>query len=47
LALKTASRIVDMVFFSSPEKSLREVASIIKAQLSSFIWVPWEEVEEY
>jgi len=47
LALKTASRIVDMVFFSSPEKSLREVASIIKAQLSSFIWVPWKEVEEY
>lgn len=47
LALKIASRIVDMVFFSSPEKEIEKVASYIKAQLSSFIWVPWKEIEEY
>lgn len=47
LALKTASRIVDMTFFSSPEKTLEEVASKIRSQLDSFIWVPWQEVEEY
>lgn len=47
LSLKVASRIVDMVIFSSPEKSLEEVATKIKSSLMSFIWVPWEEVEEY
>jgi len=47
LALKTASRLSDMVFFASPEPSLGEVAAKIKGFLSSFIWVPWEEVEEY
>ncbi len=47
LALKAASRIVDMVFFSSPEKSLGKVASILKSKILSFIWVPWDEVEEY
>lgn len=47
LALKTASRVVDMVYFSSPEPSLGNVANQLKSQLSSFIWVPWEEVGDY
>lgn len=47
LALKTTSRIVDMVFFSSPEPSLSAVVSKLKADLSSFIWVPWDEVDAY
>jgi len=47
LALKTASRVVDMVFFSSPEPSVGEVAAQIKSQLSSFIWFPWEQTQEY
>lgn len=47
LALKTASRVVDMVFFASPEPSLSAVVSKLKASLSSFIWVPWKEVEAY
>ncbi len=47
LALKTASRIVDMVFFSSPEPSVGKVAEQVKSKLMSFIWVPWEEVEAY
>lgn len=47
LSLTAASRIVDMVFFSSPEKSMQEVATSIKGQLSSFIWVSWEEVKDY
>lgn len=47
LALKTASRIVDMVFFTSPEKTLEKTAAILKSKLSSFIWVPWKEVEDY
>jgi len=46
-ALKTAARVVDMVFFASPEPSLRKIAENLKSQLSSFIWVPWEEVREY
>jgi len=46
-ALKTASRIVDMVFFSSPEPSIKGVAEKMKSKLSSFIWVPFEEIEEY
>ena len=47
LALKAASRIVDMVFFTSPEPSLSAVVSMLKAGLSSFIWAPWEEVDAY
>jgi NAD(P)H-hydrate epimerase len=47
LALKTASRIVDMVFFSSPEKSVGEVAEKLKSQLASFIWVPFNELDKY
>jgi NAD(P)H-hydrate repair Nnr-like enzyme with NAD(P)H-hydrate dehydratase domain len=47
LSLTAACRIVDMVYFSSPEPSLREVALHLKSQLFSFIWVPWEEVGDY
>jgi hydroxyethylthiazole kinase-like uncharacterized protein yjeF len=47
LSLRVASRIVDMVFFSSPEKTMQEVTSYMKADLSSFIWIPWDEVGEY
>lgn len=47
LALKTASRIVDMVFFASPTPSLGEVCQELKSSLSSFIWVPWNQVSQY
>src|SRR3990167_5170785 len=47
LSLTTASRIVDMVFFASPEPSVGKIAQELKSKLLSFIWVPWEEVEEY
>lgn len=47
LSLTAASRIVDMVFFASPEPSARDVSAYIKSSLSAFIWVPWNEVEEY
>lgn len=46
-ALKVASRMNDMVFFSSPETSVGEVANLIKSKLMSFIWVPWEDTESY
>lgn len=46
-SLRAASRINDMVFFSSPEKTLEDIASKIKGELSAFIWVPWDEVEDY
>lgn len=47
LSLKVASRIVDMVFFASPEPSVGKVAENLKSSLASFIWVPWEEVDDY
>jgi len=47
LSLKVASRIVDMVFFTSPEKSVGHIAEKFKSKLFSFIWVPWEEVDRY
>ncbi len=47
LALKTASKIVDIVFFASPEPSVGKAAENLKSQLSSFIWVPWEHVGDY
>ncbi|KKR89811.1 MAG: Carbohydrate kinase, YjeF related protein [Candidatus Woesebacteria bacterium GW2011_GWD1_41_12] len=47
LALTTASRLVDMVYFASPEPSVGEVAEKIKSSLFSFIWIPWEEREDY
>ncbi len=45
--LKIASRIVDMVFFASPEPSVGKVAENLKSKLLSFIWVPWDEVDDY
>jgi len=47
LSLKTASRIVDMVFFSSPEPSVGTTACQLKSQIGSFIWVPFNHIEEY
>jgi hydroxyethylthiazole kinase-like uncharacterized protein yjeF len=47
LSLKVASRIMDMVFFSSPEPTIGHVAEQIKSKNLSFVWVPWEEVEDY
>jgi hydroxyethylthiazole kinase-like uncharacterized protein yjeF len=47
LALKTTSRIVGMVFFTSNESSLGEVATKLKCSLNSFIWIRWAEVDEY
>lgn len=47
LALTTASRIVDMVYFASPETSIGGVAEKVKSDLFSFIWVPWEETSDY
>jgi len=47
LSLTTASRIVDMVFFASPEPSVGSVAEQIKSKLFSFIWIPWNEVDSY
>lgn len=47
LSLKVASRIVDMVFFASPERSVGGIAERIKSKLLSFIWVPWEEADHY
>lgn len=47
LALKVASRTVDMVFFSTPEPSVGKVAERIKSKLFSFIWVPKDEIEDY
>lgn len=47
LSLKVASRIVDMAFFASPEKSVGIVAEKMRSKLLSFIWVPWAEVEDY
>jgi NAD(P)H-hydrate epimerase len=46
LSLKAASRIVDMVYFSSFEDD-REVANQIKASLSGFIWVPRQDLDRY
>ncbi len=46
-ALKAASSVVDMVFFASPEKSMRGVCDQVKASLSSFIWVPWRDLDAY
>lgn len=46
-SLITASRIVDMVFFATPEKSVGMIAEQIKSKLLSFIWIPWEDLESY
>jgi NAD(P)H-hydrate epimerase len=47
LALKTASRIVDMVYFASPKQSIGKIAEQMKSKLMSFIWIPWEEIDNY
>jgi len=47
LALTTASRLADMTFFASPEPSVGEIAEKVKSDLLSFIWIPWEEREDY
>lgn len=47
LALTVASRIVDMVFFATPEKSVGMIAEQLKSKLFSFIWAPWPDVESY
>ena len=46
LSLKAASRIVDMVYFASFAKD-KAVAKQLKASLSSFIWIPREELVKY
>jgi hydroxyethylthiazole kinase-like uncharacterized protein yjeF len=46
LALKGASRIVSMTYFSSPEED-RDLVNKIKSGLSSFVWVPFDEVGNY
>ncbi len=45
LALKTASRLVATVFFTSPEPSVNQIAQQLKSQLFSFIWFPYESQE--
>lgn len=47
LAIQSSSQIVDMVFFASPHEPLRDVVANLKSKISSFIWVPFEEVEDY
>jgi NAD(P)H-hydrate epimerase len=47
VTIKVASRVVDMVFLSSPEPSIGKIADNLKSQLSSFIWVPWEDTNDY
>ena len=47
LSVKAASRVVDMVYFSSPEPSFSQLSLQLKSELSSFVWVPWEEVSSY
>ncbi len=46
LALTTASRLVDMVFFSSP-KDQKDFVNQLNSSLYSFIWVPENEVDYY
>ena len=46
LALKNASRLASMVYFSSPDAD-SEVAEKMKATLSSFVWVPRDDIESY
>lgn len=49
LSLKGASRIVDMVYFSSPEFELEKLALALKTKLNAFIWFPWvkNEIDSY
>ena len=47
LALTTASRIVDMVFFGSPEPNVGAIAEKLRSKLLSFVWIPWKGIDEY
>lgn len=47
LGVTVASRIVDMVFFTSPYKPLKDISDKMKSTIFSFIWVPWNQVEKY
>jgi ADP-dependent NAD(P)H-hydrate dehydratase / NAD(P)H-hydrate epimerase len=47
LCLTVASRIVDMVFFASPEKSVGMIAESLKSKLFSFIWTPIGDIDKY
>jgi hydroxyethylthiazole kinase-like uncharacterized protein yjeF len=47
LALKVASRIVDMAFFATPDKSVGLVAESMKSKLLSYVWIPWDDVNQY
>jgi NAD(P)H-hydrate epimerase len=46
LALKSVSRIIGMTYFSSPDED-KEIASRIKSELLNFIWVPFDDVDNY
>jgi NAD(P)H-hydrate epimerase len=46
LALRLASRCVGMVYWAAPETE-KEVADILKAGLSSFIWVSRDDLKDY
>lgn len=46
LALRAASRIVSMVYFSAPVEE-KAIAQKIKSELGSFIWIPFEEADQY
>ncbi len=46
MALKAASRIVSMVYFSTPEED-KETADQLKASLFNFIWVPFSDIGSY
>lgn len=46
LALRAASRIVDMVFFATP-KSNHKVIDRVKSSLSAFILMPFEDLDNY
>lgn len=45
--LTVASRVVDMVYFASPEPSAGRIAEQLKSKLFSFIWIPWDEAVSY
>lgn len=46
LALRVASRVVDMVYLATPEQD-KEVSNLIKAQLGAFIWIPRDDLSYY
>lgn len=46
LALKTCSRLIDMTYFSTPNRD-KDVADRLKSDLSAFIWVPRVDLDKY